>query len=144
MAKRLRVLIVEDNDASKELLKEILEPTGLTCLFASNGEQALLIFQHTPVIDLVLMDVRLPDTNGLELTRMMKNEKNSVPIIAQTANASQADKQDCFNAGCDEFMAKPFTAGRLQQLLLSLTLNDQAIRMADASVGNFPSGRADK
>lgn len=107
------LLIVEDNDASKELLKEILASTGLTCLYAGNGEQALLIFRHTPGIDMVLMDIRLPDTNGLELTRIMKKEKPDVVIIAQTANASQDDMQQCLDAGCNEFMPKPIHIAKL-------------------------------
>ncbi|HEX3008898.1 MAG TPA: ATP-binding protein, partial [Bacteroidales bacterium] len=115
--KNKTVLIVEDDDANAEYLKELFADTGLKCLFASTGEQALYLFRNTPAINLVLMDIRLPDTNGLGLTRIIKKERPTVVVIAQTAYASSSDMEECIDAGCSNYIAKPVNSNKLFKLM---------------------------
>ena len=101
------ILIVEDNIDNKEYIEELLFDTGVEILSANTGAEALEIFQNNQSINLVLMDIQLPDTNGHVLTRTMKKVNPKLVIIAQTAYASSDDKDDCLNAGCNDFIAKP-------------------------------------
>jgi CheY-like chemotaxis protein len=140
-----KILIVDDEAQNLELLRSMLQSSGWDVITASNGRDALESVQSRKP-DAIVLDMVMPEMDGFQVARSLKSHPDyrCIPIVAATSLSSRADRQRCFAAGCDEFMAKPFTAGRLQQLLLSLTLGDQAIRMADACVGNFPSGRAHK
>lgn len=100
------ILIVEDDFYNAEYLKEILSETGLTILHTEYGRQAVEIALSQP-IDLVLMDIRLPDINGYEATRQIRQHKPQLKIIAQTAYAAQEEKQKAFDAGCDDYVSKP-------------------------------------
>ena len=80
-----RILIVEDDDMSYILLSQILKLTKGEILRAKNGREALRLYTNDPEIDLVLMDIQLPDINGKTLTSEMIAHNNSIPIIAQTA-----------------------------------------------------------
>ncbi|MBN1789149.1 MAG: PAS domain S-box protein [Bacteroidales bacterium] len=100
------VLIVEDDEINFRYLQEILAPTGLRIILACNGVQALEEFS-TNNPDLVIMDIRLPQMNGLDAARKIRQEGSTVPIIAQTAYAMMDDKNACFEAGCDDYVAKP-------------------------------------
>jgi len=111
------VLIVEDDVANSEYLKEALTETGLNLLFAENGEEALVLFHNNPNINLILMDIRLPDTNGLQLTKIIKNENNYIPVIAQTAYASPVDIKNCLDAGCSDYISKPINYTKLIELI---------------------------
>jgi CheY-like chemotaxis protein len=101
------VLIVEDDESNSDYLEMLLDEKGLHLLFAFTGKEAMEQFHQHPEIDLILMDIRLPDTNGLELTRIIRKENPNLPIIAQTAFSFAEDKQECFQAGCNDFIAKP-------------------------------------
>lgn len=111
------LLIVEDDEANSAYLNEILSGLGLDIVNAYNGEEALQIFNDRADIDLVLMDIRLPDTNGLTLTRIFKKDKSETPIIAQTAYAAPEDIQECIAAGCDEYISKPINKKKLIMLI---------------------------
>jgi PAS domain S-box-containing protein len=115
--KNKTILVVEDNDSNIEYLQEILKNTGLNCLYASTGEQALDAFHKYPTISMVLMDIRLPDTNGLILTRLMKKENPSVVVIAQTAYASSSDMEACIDAGCSDYISKPLNSSDLLEMM---------------------------
>lgn len=112
-----KLLIVEDDIYNVEYLKELLYETNLTILTAQNGKQTLQIFEATPYIDLVLMDIRLPDVNGLTLTKILKKSNPKLIVIAQTAYASSKDIQDCIDAGCNSYIAKPINQEKLLTLL---------------------------
>ena len=111
------ILIVEDDLNSIEYLKELLSGKELKCLFATTGQEALEIFRNNPTIDLVLMDIRLPDTSGLLVTKTMKNKKPELIVIAQTAYASSANIEECLSAGCDTHLSKPLNSTKLFELL---------------------------
>lgn len=115
--KNKTVLIVEDDLANIEYLREALSDTGLILFFAENGEQALNQFHTHPTINLILMDIRLPDINGLELTKKIKSKNSSIPIIAQTAYASPIDIKDCKDAGCSDYISKPINYDKLIELI---------------------------
>ena len=115
--KNKSILIVEDDEANAEYLKEILNKLELNITVVYNGLDALKTFQSNPGFDMVLMDVRLPDTNGLILTKKMKKINPQIIIIAQTAYASGDDIKACFEAGCNNYISKPIIREKLLQMI---------------------------
>jgi CheY-like chemotaxis protein len=111
------VLIVEDDLPNNELLNDSLIETKLKLLNAKNGKETLAFIESNLEIDLILMDIRLLDTNGLELTRKIKKIKPEIKIIAQTAYAGSQDINDCRMAGCDDFISKPVKTEQLIQMM---------------------------
>ncbi len=104
------ILIVEDDLSSSFFLKEVLADTEADLLFASDGREAVEMSAKHPEIDIILMDIQLPELNGYEATRMIKKKSPAIPIIAQTAYAFQSDRDKCFEAGCSDYIAKPIKA----------------------------------
>ena len=100
------ILIVEDDFFNAEYLKEILFERCLKIYIAVNGEEALEIIKNK-TIDLVLLDVRLPQMSGYELSRFIKTHHPHISIIAQTAYASNNERQNARDAGCDDYLSKP-------------------------------------
>lgn len=110
------ILIVEDKDYNSLFLKEILSDTGVSILNAELGNDAIQIAK-TRAVDLVLMDIRLPDMDGNDVTRLIKLHKPGLKIIAITAYASESDKQKSLAAGCNDFLSKPLDSIELLKLL---------------------------
>lgn len=103
-----RVLVVEDNEKSMKLFRDVLRVTGYRTLEATTGAQAIeLAAEHAP--DLVLMDIRLPDIDGVEaLSRLRADERTaSIPVLALTAQAMQGDRERILAVGFDGYIAKP-------------------------------------
>jgi two-component system cell cycle response regulator DivK len=103
-----RVLIVEDNETSMKLFRDVLAATGYRTLEATTGRRALeLAVEHAP--DLVLMDIQLPDVDGLEALRRMRADERtaSLAAIAVTAQAMHGDRERFLAAGFDDYIAKP-------------------------------------
>jgi len=100
------ILIVEDDMASYLYFSHLLAKTGVLLTHAESGAQAWEAVQKSE-FDLILMDIRLGDINGLELARQMREKNNKTPIIAQTAYALSADKDKCLQAGCYDYISKP-------------------------------------
>jgi PAS domain S-box-containing protein len=100
------ILIVEDDLFNAGYLNEVLSGKGLKTIHASTGEQAVEISKKHPV-DLILMDIRLPDIDGYESTRRILREKPQLKIIAQTAYAFSDEKEKALNAGCIDYLSKP-------------------------------------
>ena len=109
------ILIVEDDYYNSEYLKEILSNIAINILQAEDGKQAIEISLSQPV-DLVLMDIRLPDMSGYEALRQIRQHKPHLKIIAQTAYASHDENQNAIDAGCIDYISKPIK----QELLLSM------------------------
>ncbi len=103
----LHVLVVEDNAISQLILKDQLEELGCTVAIASDGIEALALWQHT-AFDRVLTDVNMPRMNGYELTAQLRALDTSVPIIGATANAQREERARCLAVGMDECLVKPF------------------------------------
>lgn len=112
-----KILIVEDTSANMQYLLEILKPLGIILIRAENGKAAMDEFYKHPDIDLVLMDIRLPDSNGFDLTKKMISERTGLKIVAQTAYASNEDMQKCLEVGCVDFIAKPIKKEILYDLI---------------------------
>ena len=112
-----KILIVEDDIVSLQFIEEILRPTEANLITAENGSKALDIFEENKDISLVLMDIRLPDISGLEVTKKMKQTKPSVPVIAQTAYALKSDKKKSLEAGCTDYISKPINYQELLSII---------------------------
>jgi CheY-like chemotaxis protein/HPt (histidine-containing phosphotransfer) domain-containing protein len=118
----LDLLLVEDNAINQKLAIALLERWGHRVTVAENGEVALeWVSKHT--FDAILMDMMMPVMDGLEATRRiraMESDAARVPIVAMTANAMEADRERCFEAGMDEYISKPIKSQELLALLQSL------------------------
>ncbi len=125
-----KILIAEDNRTNTLLMKMILKSTKAQLLFAKDGEEAVDQFvAHRP--DIVLMDISMPNKNGLEATRDIRlfeamNEISATPIIALTANAFAEDKQRCMDAGMNAFLTKPIKKDIIFSALAALKYTDAA------------------
>jgi signal transduction histidine kinase/CheY-like chemotaxis protein/ligand-binding sensor domain-containing protein len=103
----LRILVAEDNMVNQKLALKILSKLGYDAALAVNGLQTLEMMDHQPY-DLIFMDVQMPEMDGLEATRLIRQRLQIQPIIiAMTANAMSEDKDECLNAGMDDFLSKP-------------------------------------
>jgi two-component system cell cycle response regulator DivK len=103
-----QVLVVEDNERNMKLFRDVLQASGYRTLEATTGERAVdLVFEHRP--DLVLMDIQLPDINGVEaLDRVRADDRfSSVPVLALTAQAMEGDRERFLAAGFDGYLSKP-------------------------------------
>jgi CheY-like chemotaxis protein/nitrogen-specific signal transduction histidine kinase len=106
-------LIAEDDTFSFKLLEGFLKKTRAAIIHAEDGIRAVEICRSNKDIDLVLMDVQMPEMNGLEATKIIKEFRKELPIIAQTANAIAEERQRCFEAGFDDFVTKPINISEL-------------------------------
>ena len=107
-ATNLNILIAEDDDSSFLFLEAILNQYNTKIHRATNGKQAVEI-SNDQDIDLVLMDINMPVMNGIEATKLIRQEHPKLPIIAQTAYAFSVEKKEVFEAGCNEYLAKPIS-----------------------------------
>ncbi|MCD4663900.1 MAG: response regulator, partial [Bacteroidales bacterium] len=107
------VLIVEDDEMRYIYLREILKSTKINIVHAINGKQAVDIAFKNSDIDLILMDIKLPEMDGYEATQKIKNFRESVPVIAQTAYAMADDQQKSIQVGCDDYITKPINRYKL-------------------------------
>jgi two-component system, cell cycle response regulator DivK len=101
------VLVAEDEDTNFVYLQTALAKTNINVIRAKNGKEAVDTVRTNPYIDIILMDIKMPEMNGLEATRSIKSFRKDIPIIAQTAFAMDEDKRNCEAIGCDDFLAKP-------------------------------------
>jgi PAS domain S-box-containing protein len=109
------ILVVEDDYYNAKYINEVLSGTGVNILQAENGKQAIEI-SLSKSIDLILMDIRLPDIDGYEATRQIIQQKADLKIVAQTAYAAHDEKQKALAAGCVDYISKPTK----QDVLLSV------------------------
>ncbi len=103
-----QVLVVEDNEKNMKLFRDVLQASGFALLEATSGEQAIeLAVEHAPA--LVLMDIHLPDIDGVEALGRLRGEERtaSIPVLALTAQAMQGDRERFLAAGFDGYIAKP-------------------------------------
>jgi CheY-like chemotaxis protein len=110
-AGRKTILVAEDEDSNYELVKIVLQKR-YRLLRAHNGIEAVTIFEEEKP-DLILMDIRMPEMNGLDATRIIKEVNPSIPVVALSAYAFEENIREAKMAGCNEFMAKPFKVENL-------------------------------
>ncbi|MBN2480845.1 MAG: response regulator [Bacteroidales bacterium] len=108
-----KILLVEDDRSSAKFMHELLKLTHVEMTVAYTAADALEVFTGDQHFDLVLMDIQLPDRNGLDLARLFKGYDRNVPIIAQTAYAMEGDNIKCIQAGCDDYISKPLNISDL-------------------------------
>lgn len=107
--KNIRVLLVEDYESNQHLITRQLEGAGFKVTLAGNGEEAVRLFRSRP-FDIVLMDIQMPVMDGYQATAIMRSlEKDGekTPIIAMTAYAMKGNREECINAGMDDYITKP-------------------------------------
>ena len=109
-----RILLVEDNELNRDMLKRRLSRKDFEVICAVNGAEGIdMAREHKP--DLVLMDMSLPQIDGWEATRQLKSDEATahIPVIALTAHAMSGDKEKALAAGCDDYDTKPVDFKRL-------------------------------
>jgi len=106
------ILIVEDDKFNAYIIENFLKSTSIRIAIATTGEKAVEMANSSKP-DLILMDIKLPGINGIEATRQIKQFLPDVVIIAQTAFATDTDKQEALDAGCIDFISKPIRVSNL-------------------------------
>ncbi|MBI5540108.1 MAG: PAS domain S-box protein [Bacteroidia bacterium] len=114
------ILIVEDDLTNLTYLKELFEPFNINLIETNNGKDAIDIVKHNPHIDIILMDVQLPEINGYDAMKQIKEFNPDIPVIIQTAFAFESDKQKSINAGSDGYISKPIDSEKLFTLIKKL------------------------
>lgn len=115
-----RILVVEDQEDNRTILRDLLTHAGLEVLEAATGEEGVRMAEaHRP--DLILMDIQLPALDGYEATRRIKAQPGlrAIPIIAVTSYALSGDELKARDAGCDGYVTKPFSPRRLLATVLA-------------------------
>ena len=110
------ILIVEDNEFNAEYLKEALNGTGIRIIHTVYGSEAIHL-SKTQSLDIILMDIRLPDIDGYSATKLIRKEKPGLKIIAQTAYAVKEDKEKALKAGCNDYLSKPIRRDELLSMI---------------------------
>lgn len=119
-----KCLLVDDNKDVLIYLNRILLDTGVTILTARSGFEAIEIIKTTPDIDVVLLDMQMPEMNGIEATREIRTIRKNLPIIAQTAFIFEDDKEIILEAGCDACLIKPIRKDHLITVMSSFVKSD--------------------
>lgn len=112
------ILIVEDEIINQQLIKSLLVKFGFDIFIAENGQEAVSIYKNNPIIDLILMDIKLPNMDGFEAMNIIRGierrqNRTKVPIIALTAYASKEDIESGLNKGFDDYITKPIEVEKL-------------------------------
>ena len=115
--KDLKVLIVEDDAISKLLVTIAVKPFSKEILKVSTGLEAIEACRNNPDIDLVMMDINMPEMGGYEATKQIREFNKDLIIIAQTANGMQSDRDDAILAGCSDYISKPVNIASLTELI---------------------------
>jgi CheY-like chemotaxis protein len=134
---RFHILVAEDNAINQKMVENILKKQGHFVILAGNGDEALTEWKKKQ-FDLILMDVQMPDKDGLEATRRIRAEEIKggfyTPILALTAHAMKGDRERCLEAGMDDYISKPINPNELIEAierLLKKTRKKQNRRISD-------------
>jgi len=115
--KKLKILIAEDDKMAEKYLENVLKNISKEILFAKNGIEAIETISQNPDIDLVLMDIQMPEMSGYEATRKIREFNKDVVIIAETAYAISGDREKALEAGCNDYISKPIKKNRLMEMI---------------------------
>jgi two-component system, cell cycle response regulator DivK len=122
-----KILLVEDNPATMDVVEKELEFLGYDTITADDGRKAVEMAEaHMP--DVIIMDISLPQMDGLEATALIREnpKTKSIPILAATARALPGDREKCIQGGCNDYIAKPFTHRELGAALKRLLDGESA------------------
>jgi CheY-like chemotaxis protein len=104
------LLVAEDEEVNYSLIYEILKETEVNILHATNGREAIdILLNKKNKIDLILMDIKMPEMNGYETILAIRNMNHEIPIIAQSAYAMHDEIEKCFRLGCNDYITKPIS-----------------------------------
>jgi len=126
-ARKLTVLIVEDNALNMRLFSDLLEASGYATLKCEDGSSAVgLALEHQP--DLIIMDIQLPEVSGLDITRWLKDDERTkdIPVLAVTAFATRTDEMLVREAGCEGYLSKPIQIRSFIETVASLVAGKAA------------------
>ncbi|MGF1493460.1 MAG: response regulator [Microcoleaceae cyanobacterium] len=127
-----KILLVEDNEMNRDMLKRRLARKGYEVVIAVNGAEGIeLTHQNQP--DLILMDMSLPVKDGWQATHELKADRRTqkIPVIALTAHAMAGDREKCLAAGCDDYDTKPVEFPRLLKKIEALLQKAAASQMTE-------------
>ena len=116
-AKDLKILIVEDDETSEKMLEIMIEDYCKSPLIAMDGREAVRLCKENPDIDFVLMDIKMPELNGYEATKIIREFNKDIIIFAQTAYALPGDREKAIAAGCNDYISKPYSQSELMGLI---------------------------
>jgi two-component system sensor histidine kinase/response regulator len=139
-ARRYRVLVVDDNEVNRRVVALQLERLGYVSRSASGGKEAFAMLQRE-AFDLVFLDCQMPDFDGYETTRLLREKESSLKrrpvIVAMTANALQGDREKCLLAGMDDYISKPARLGDIERVLArwDVPLKIEAVREIQEMAG---------
>lgn len=114
---KLKVIVADDDEISLIYMSKLIQPMAAEVLNAKNGLEAVELMRENPNTDLLLMDIKMPEMDGLEATRIIRGFNSRVIIIAQTAYAQNGDNENAIMAGCNNYIAKPVNKKNLYSLL---------------------------
>lgn len=126
MCEGMNLLVAEDNELSREVIKELLSMNKISCDVVSDGGECVATLENSggKVYDAVLMDIQMPNMNGIDAAKRIRTSKNveisEIPIVAMTANVQSTDVQNCMNAGINKHLAKPIEVTKLLKVLSEL------------------------
>jgi CheY-like chemotaxis protein/HAMP domain-containing protein len=114
-----KVLIIDDDVRNIFALTSLLEGHGIQVFYAERGKEGLEILDANPDVDLVLLDIMMPEMDGYEITRLIRRDsrRQHLPVVALTAKAMKGDREKCIDAGASDYISKPVDASRLLSLL---------------------------
>lgn len=121
--KKLKILIVEDDEDSQILISILVDKLATEILSVCSGSEAVKTCRNNPDIDLIFMDIQMPDMNGYDATRQIRQFNKDVVIIAQTAFALAGDKEKAINAGCTDYISKPLIERDLLKVIHKYIMN---------------------
>ena len=121
LKKNLTILIAEDEEIATEFLSIILESEGINIICANDGNEAVAKWNNNPEIDLILMDIKMPNKDGYEATKEIRSMNKKVIIIAQTAYALTGDYEKAIEAGCNDYITKPINKDKLLEMINKYT-----------------------
>jgi PAS domain S-box-containing protein len=121
--KKLKILIVEDDETSNLFLNTILKEQKTEIICATTGTEAIKLCRENPDLDLILMDIKMPDMDGYEATKQIREFNKDVVIIAQTAHGLAGDREKAMVAGCNEHIPKPIEKKKLLSLIEQYFIN---------------------
>lgn len=119
IGKQLNILLAEDNPVNQKVAVSILKKEGFNVTVANNGKEVISLLEKDK-FDLVLMDVHMPEMDGLEATKIIREKGINTPIVALTANAFEEDRKRCLEAGMDAYLSKPIRIGELFNVISEL------------------------
>ncbi|XP_073012855.1 two-component response regulator ORR41-like isoform X2 [Typha latifolia] len=122
-ASTCKVLLVEDNEINRVVVRRLLGELNVRIEEADNGKAAVDFIREGRAYDLILMDKEMPIMDGHEATRQMRSLGVSTPIVALSGNSLQSDRDLFIQAGADDFLSKPLSRGKLAHILAKYGLN---------------------